>query len=128
MPRRKYASKDFSEPGQARRNERVANRTVGAGVEDFEGLGPNVHRGYASGLEALVEWIGQRADGWLRLVPDKAGHTHWKWRFTEGPWAGHYVYWKQDQYETASSAFHGLAAKLDLVDTGGLKPARDVYQ
>lgn len=78
-------------------------------------------------LEDVVRWASERGDGWLRIVPALTGEVHWKWRFTSGRWAGHYVYWAQTKFEGATSAWTGLAGKLDLVDEGQLKPSRDVY-
>lgn len=97
-------------------------------MEDTEGVSPGPTGRSSASLEALVQWARTRNDGWLRLVPDCEGQVHWKWRFTSGRWAGHYVYFLQTVYQTAEEAFAGLARKLDSVDVGGLRPSKDDYR
>jgi len=75
----------------------------------------------------MVETLRARCDGWVRIVPDASGELHWKFRFTWGPWAGCYVYYKAAAWESAHAAWTGLERKLHLVDAGELKPTRDKF-
>lgn len=78
-------------------------------------------------LAALVVYLHQRGDGWVRIVPAVTGQTHYKWRFTSGRWLGRYVYWCEGQKDAAGSGFAGLVEKLAQVDAGTLIPSKDIY-
>lgn len=68
-----------------------------------------------------------RDDGWLRMVPQDHGKTvYWKWKFTRGRWAGHYIMWRDDEFHPSGSLV-GLVAKLGAVDAGEHKPILDQY-
>lgn len=87
--------------------------------------------GSADGIAGLMEaaqamqYLMLRDDGWLRMVPHDHGKvSFWKWKFTAGPHAGHYVMWVAD-CDDWTGAVVGLVTKIMLVDRGELRPALD---
>lgn len=75
--------------------------------------------------DMAMQYLMLRDDGWLRMVPHDYGKTsYWKWKFTQGPWSGHYVMWVADAADW-TGAVVGLVTKIMLVDRGELRPALD---
>lgn len=75
----------------------------------------------------LLATVLCRDDGWLRVVPDGDGKVvWWKWKFTAGHYAGHYVMVRGEQDQHTQS-LKLLARKLRSVDHGESKPTRDSY-
>lgn len=77
------------------------------------------------GLAHDLAVILGRDDGWLRVVPDHDTQVLWlKWKYTHGPWAGHYVMARVGDWAVA----YGLSLlldKLDAVDVGARRPTKD---
>lgn len=70
-------------------------------------------------------FLASRDDGWLRMVPHDAGATvYYKWKFTRGSWAGHYIMYMDNAFDPSAS-IQGLLKKLQKVDAGELRPVRD---
>lgn len=68
-----------------------------------------------------------RDDGWLRVSPADDGETvYFKWKWTRGPYANHYVMTVHPHHE-ADQALAGLARKVDSVDRGKKRPVKDHY-
>lgn len=68
-----------------------------------------------------------RDDGWLRISPTQDGKAcYFKWKWTGGPHAGHYVMSVYPAHE-ADEALRGLAHKVHAVDSGEKPPVKDHY-
>jgi len=78
-------------------------------------------------LAAMVAYLSDRNDGWLRIMPQVNGEVAWKYRFTHGAHAGRYVFIIQTIYQTAREAAQNLRASLADVDIGGRKPSLDTW-
>lgn len=70
--------------------------------------------------------LSTRDDGYLRVIPDGAGKSvYWKWKYTRGQWAGHYVMSVVSWYDPALALLL-LRQKIDQVEVGLKRPAKDI--
>lgn len=94
-------------------------------VPSVSGLSPEQGRSETA-LEALRD-LYARDDGWLRIVPHGQGKTvYYKWKFTRGKWANHYVMYRDDDNRPFTSIL-SLESKVNDVDVGARRPALDSY-
>lgn len=88
----------------------------------------------AEGAETVPEGVARalvpfltRDDGWLRVSPQDDGATvYFKWKWTAGPHANHYVMTVYPYAECADALLR-LALKVDAVDRGEQVPVKDHY-
>lgn len=77
-------------------------------------------------LHSHICALSTRDDGYLRVIPDGAGKSvYWKWKYTRGQWAGHYLMSVVSWYDPALALLL-LRQKIDQVEVGLKKPAKDV--
>jgi hypothetical protein len=67
--------------------------------------------------------LARRGDGWLRFIPNE-DRIHFKWKFTRGPWEGHYAY-VCGYPGSEARMLNALIVQLAAIDGGGVKPAKD---
>lgn len=69
--------------------------------------------------------LSSRDDGYLRIIPDGARKAaYYKWKFTRGEWAGHYVMAVVSYYDPAMALLL-VRQKIDQVELGIKRPAKD---
>lgn len=125
MPKRTYANDPTHAPSASARAARAAQNDDVPQAHQSSIVDPMAGTDHHGML--LMATLLDRRDGWLRVVPDGDGKVvWWKWKFTTGPFAGHYamVRGEQDQH---TEAMQVLARKLRAIDHGTSKPTRDSY-
>lgn len=121
------------EPGQPRRNRNVSGSDGVAGG-DAGFAGDASHPGepaFASEVReewlADLAWFCNRTDGWIRIAPaPEDGAAYFKWKWTAGRWADHYVMVRVGPAELRR-ALCLLRVKAQLVDDGRRRATPDTY-
>lgn len=77
---------------------------------------------------AVLEEVTEPGAGRYSVNRDLNGTAYHKWRFSCGPWDGHYVMYVGGKHETIGMGLLGLEAKLAMVAAGLLRPTLDRYK
>lgn len=78
-------------------------------------------------LDSLLCSLVARDDGWLRVAPDPLDDKlYFKWKFTRGRWAGHYVM-SVVRISEVTIGLRLLDIKLTKVESGTFRPSLDTY-
>lgn len=92
---------------------------------------PSPHLAMDSARQLMynLQWFMDHDGGWLRIVPQVDAHeVFFKWKFTTGPWAGHYVMSRTMHWQYAYG-LEVLRQKVEEVEEGSRRPTRDTpYQ
>lgn len=124
MPRGKRAD-DGHEENRAVRAAPVGIDGGYGGLAGVSSVSTGAARSTAAG--ETFQWLLARTDGWLRCIPAGDGkQNYFKWKFSSGPWAGHYVMYVSAAGDW-SGGIIGLADKLIAVDEGRKRPAHDTF-
>jgi hypothetical protein len=120
MTTRKRNGRAKAAGGGSGANEPSAFAPVPPVVGGAGGSAP-AHRQVPQATSEALDYLAQRDDGWLRLIPSRDGHpVYCKWKFTSGRYANHYVMalgqWWQMDYILAM-----LIHKIEEVDVGILR-------